>query len=153
MDYEKRARELKRPIPSLAKPVGLYKPAVRAGKLVHTSGQLPLSDNRLVHKGRLGQSVSLEHAQLAAKIALVNCLAAVKYEINDLNKIKQIVRLNGFVSSSIDFYDQPKVLNAASELLLQIFGDQVGAHTRTAIGCLELPMGACCELDLIVEIM
>ncbi|MBI2340405.1 MAG: RidA family protein [Deltaproteobacteria bacterium] len=152
MDFEKQITDLKLAIPSLSPPIGSYVPAVKTGNLVYTSGQLPLSDGRLLFKGRVGKEVSLENAQRSAKAALINALAAIKWLIGDLNRIKKIIRLNGHVNSAIGFLDQPKVLNAASELLLQIFGDAVGSHSRAAIGVLELPMGACIELDLIVEI-
>lgn len=152
MDYEKRIRELKLELPVMAKPVGLYLPAVCAGKLVYTSGQLAMSDGRVAFKGRVGKEVSLKNAGRAAKIALMNALAAIKWAIGDLGKIKKIIRLNGFISSALDFIDQPKVLNAASELLLEIFGDEVGGHSRVAVGCLELPMQSCVEVDLIAEI-
>lgn len=152
MDFEKQIKELKLTIPSLAKPVGQYVPAVKTGHLVYTSGQLPTSDGRLDFKGRVGKEVTTENAQRAAKIAVINALAAVKWVIRDLNRIQKIVRLNGFVCSAIDYYDHAKVLNGASELLIQIFGDEVGAHSRATVGVLELPMGSCVELDLIVEV-
>jgi len=151
MDFEKQIAGLKLVIPTLSPPLGTYVPAVKTGNLVITSGQLPLSDGRLLFKGRVGKEVSLENGQRAAKAALINALAAVKWLVGDLNRVKKIVRLNGHVSSAIGFFDQPKVLNAASDLLLQIFGETVGSHSRTAIGVLELPMGSCVELDLIVE--
>lgn len=152
MDFEKQILSLKLAIPSLSPPIGTYVPAVKTGNLVYTSGQLPLSDGRLLFKGRVGKEVSIENAQRASKAALINTLAAVKWLIGDLNRIKKIVRLNGYINSAIGFLDQPKVLNSASDLLLQIFGETTGSHSRTAIGVLELPMGACVELDLIVEV-
>lgn len=152
MDIEKRLKELKIVIPTLAKPVGLYVPAVQTGSLVYTSGQLPFADGRLTFKGRVGKEVTSDNAKRAAKIALTNALAAIRWVVKDLNKIKKIIKLSGYVCSAIDFNDQPAVMNAASEMLLDIFGEQVGSHARLAIGCLELPMGSCVELDLIVEV-
>lgn len=152
MDFEQNIKSLKLALPTLSKPAGLYVPAVKTGNLVFTSGQLPLSDNRLVHPGRVGKEVKTEQGQLCAKIATINCLAAIKWILGDLNKIKKIVRLNGLVCSAVGYHDQAKVLNGASEMLLQIFGDEIGSHTRTAVGCLELPMKSCLEVDLIVEI-
>ena len=145
-----RLRELKIAIPTLAKPVGSYIPAVKFGNLVTTSGQLPISDGRVLTPGRVGKEVNQEKAQFAAKAALINALAAIQWCAGDLEKIKKVVRLNGFVCSAIGFTDQAKVMNAASDLLIQIFGEPIGSHTRTAIGVLELPMGACVELDLTV---
>jgi len=152
MDIEKRIKYLKLSVPTLAKPAGTYVPAVKTGKLIFTSGQLPLADNRLIFKGRVGKEVSTENAQRATKTALINALAAIKWVVKDLDKIKKIVRLNCHICSAIDYFDQAKVANAASDLLLEIFGDEVGAHSRVTVGVLELPMGACVELDLIVEL-
>lgn len=152
MDVEKNIKDLKLTIPTLVKPVGTYLPAVKSGNLVFTSCQLPLVDGRLIFKGRVGKEVSTENAQHASKAALINTLAALKWAIHDLNRVKKIVRLTCNVCSAIDYYDQPKVANAASELLIQIFGDEVGSHSRVTIGCLELPMGACVGLDIIAEV-
>lgn len=152
MDFEKKIKDLKLFIPSLSKPIGSYVPAVKTGNLVFTSGQLPLSDGRLDFKGRVGKEVTTENAQRAVKIAVINALAAIKWSISDLSRIKKIVRLNCFVCSAIDYHDHPKVANAGSDLLLEIFGEDIGAHSRVTIGVLELPMGSCVELDLVVEV-
>jgi len=152
MKIEKRMKELRCTLVELAKPQGLYVPAKRYGDLVTTSGQLPFQDQRLIFPGRVGSEVSYENAQRAAKAALVNCLSAIKYVCGDLDKIKQVVRLNGFVRSAPTFSDQPGVLNAASQLLLDIFGEVMGSHTRCAIGVYELPLKSCIELDLTVQI-
>lgn len=152
VNIEKRIKELKLSLVELAKPQGLYVPAVKYGNVITTSGQLPFQDQRLIFPGRVGKEVSLENAQRAAKAALMNCLSAVRYVCNDLDKVKKVVRLNGFVCSALSFNDHPKVLNAASELLIQIFGEEIGQHTRCAIGVFELPMRACVELDLTVVV-
>ncbi|MBX7147587.1 RidA family protein [bacterium] len=152
MEIEEKFKKLKLPIPSLTKPVGSYIPATKAGNLVFTSGQLPITDGRIIHQGRVGKEIKLEQAQFAAKICLLNALGAIKGVIGDLDKIKKIVRVNGFVRSALDFTDQPKVLNGASDLILEVFGETKGQHTRVAIGCIELPMNACVEVDIIVEI-
>ncbi len=150
MQIETRIKQLKLNLVELAKPQGLYVPAVRYGDVVTTSGQLPFLDQRLIFPGRVGHEVTLENAQRATKAALMCCLAAVKSVIGDLDKIEKIIRLNGYVCSTTGFNDQPKVLNAASELLIDIFGEEVGTHTRCALGVFELPMKACVELDLTV---
>lgn len=152
MKIEDRIRRLKMTINELPKAQGLYVPAVQTGKLVITSGQLPISEQRLIFPGRVDKEVTVENAQRAAKAALLNCLSAVRWVIGDLDKVKKIVRLNGFVCSALSFNDHPRVLNGASELLIEIFGDVIGPHTRTAIGVFELPMKACVELDLTVEV-
>lgn len=149
---ENRIKELKLNLVELAKPQGLYCPARRCGDFITTSGQLPFLDQRLIFPGRVGKEVSLENAQRAAKAACMNGLAAVKYVLGDLDKIKAIVRLNGFVCSALNFTEQPKVLNEASEMLIAIFGEGIGAHTRVAIGVFELPMKACVEIDLMVQV-
>ncbi len=152
MKIEKRIQALKLNLVELAKPQGVYVPAVQYGNIITTSGQLPLQDNRLIFPGRVGKEVSLEQAQRAAKIAVLNALSAVKSVIRDLDRITKIIRVNGFVACAIDFNDQPKVMNGASELLVEIFGEDIGLHTRCAIGAFELPMKACVEIDITVEV-
>lgn len=152
MKIEKRIQALKLNLVELAKPQGVYVPAVQYGNIITTSGQLPFQDNRLIFPGRVGKEVSIEQAQRAAKIAVLNALSAVKSVIRDLDRVTKIVRVNGFVSSALDFNDQPKVMNGASELLVEIFGEEIGTHTRCAIGAFELPMKSCVEIDITVEV-
>lgn len=152
MDFEQTIKTLKISVPELSPPQGSYVPAVKSGKIIYTSGQLPLSDGRPVFKGRVGKEVTTENAQRAARSSVVNALAAIRWLTGDLNCIKKIIRLNGYVCSAIAYNDQARVMNAASELLIQIFGEEVGTHSRVTVGVLELPLGACLELDLIVEI-
>lgn len=151
MSIEDRLKELKIAIPELAKPIGSYVPAVKTGHLIYTAGQLPLVDGRVIFPGRAGKDVSIENAQRAAKAAMINCLAAAKWLIGDLNKIKKIVRLNGHVCSAIDFHDQAKIMNAASDLIVDIFGEEIGCHSRVTVGTLELPLKAVIEIDMIAE--
>ncbi len=152
MDIQKNLKELKIDIPTLAKPAGSYVPAVKTGNMVYTSGQLPLIDGRIIFPGRVGKDVTTENAQRATKAALVNALAAAQWILGNLSKVKQIVRLTGYVCCAIDYHDQAKVMNAASEMLLQIFGEEIGSHSRVTVGCLELPMKAVVELDLIIQV-
>ncbi|MFH1356446.1 MAG: RidA family protein [bacterium] len=152
MKIEKRIKELKLDLVELARPAGLYLPAVKYDNLITTSGQLPFKDQRLIFPGRVGKEVSLENAQRATKAAVMNCLAAIKHVCHDLDKVKKIVRINGFICAALGFHDQPKVLNAASELVLDIFGEEIGSHSRCAIGVFELPLGACVEVDMTVLI-
>lgn len=149
---QKRMQELKIPLPELTKPVGAYVPAVRVGNLVYSSGQLPLSDNRLIFPGRVGKEVTPENAQRAAKAAVINALAAIHWCIRDLDKIEKIVRLNAHVCASIGYLELAKIINPASDLLSEIFGDEIGSHSRVTVGCLELPLGACVEIDLIAAV-
>lgn len=152
MQIEKRIKQLKLTLVDIVKPQGLYIPATQFGDLITTSGQLPFADRRLIFPGRVGKDVSIENAQRAAKAAIMNCLAAVRYVCGDLDRVKKIVRMNGFVCSAMDFNDHPAVMNAASELLIDVFGEEIGAHTRCALGVFELPMKACVEIDLTVQV-
>ena len=151
MSIDQRVKELKIAIPELSKPVGSYVPAVKTGHLIYTAGQLPLVDGRVIFPGRVGKDVTLENAQRAAKAALINCLAALKWSLGSLDRIKKFVRLGGHVCSAIEYNEQAKVMNAASDMLVDIFGDEIGSHTRVTVGVLELPMKAVIEIDLIAE--
>lgn len=151
MSIEKKLSELRLTLPRVPAPVGAYVPAVRSGKLVFTSAQLPTKDGKLMAVGKVPSEVSLEAAQAAAAQAVLNALAAAAGAAGSLDAIARIVRLNVFVNSSPGFTEQPKVANGASELLLKIFGD-AGRHTRCAVGAAELPLNSPVELDLVVEL-
>jgi enamine deaminase RidA (YjgF/YER057c/UK114 family) len=151
MTPEDQLRALGLELPPAPKPVGAYVPAVRAGNLVFVSGQLPLKDGKLIATGHVGREVTLEQAQACARQAALNALAVVAAEIGGLEKVSRIVRLTGHVASAPGFTDQAKVLNAASELLAQVFGD-TGRHSRAALGPAELPLGSPVELEMIVEV-
>ena len=148
---EERLLELNIEIPKPIIPLGSYIPAVISGNYVYISGQLPIQGGQLIYKGRVGDDLSIEQGYEAARIAAINAISAITTVIDDLNRIKKIVKLNGYVASSENFFDQPKVINGASELLFDIFGEK-GIHTRSAVGVANLPMQSCVELDLIVEI-
>jgi enamine deaminase RidA (YjgF/YER057c/UK114 family) len=152
MKIENRIKELKLQLVELSKPQGVYVPAVKYGDVITTSGQLPFQDQRLIFPGRVGKEVSLENAQRAARAALMNCLSAVRSLCHDLDEVKKIVKMNGFICSALGFNDHPKVMNAASETLVDIFGPEIGQHARCALGVFELPMGACVEIDLMVQV-
>lgn len=149
MSVEKKLSELGITLPVAPKPVAAYVPAVKSGNLVFVSGQVPLVDGKLDHKGLAGKDVSVEKAQEAARIAAINCLAVLKTMV-DLDQVARIVKLTGFVASPHEFTDQPKVINGASELLVQVFGD-AGQHARAAVGVSALPLGATVEVEMIVE--
>jgi enamine deaminase RidA (YjgF/YER057c/UK114 family) len=138
-------------LPEIPKPVAAYIPAKQSGKLVFTAGQLPMVNGELVSKGLLGQDVDVEEANNAARICTLNALAAIKGVIGDLDRIKQIVRVVGYVASVPTFTQQPAVVNGASELLLEVFGE-VGKHARSAVGMAVLPLNASVEIELTVEI-
>ncbi len=149
MTPEQKLTELGITLPDVAAPVGAYVPAVRAGNLVITSGQLPTVGGKLISAGKCGQEVSVEDAQAAGVQAVKNALAAIRAQVGSLNAVKQVVRLNVFVNSAAGFTDQSKVANGPSELLADIFGD-AGKHTRCAVGIAELPMNASVEVDMTV---
>ena len=150
MQFEQKITELGLTLPNVAPPAGSYLPALTSGKLVFTAGQIPLVEGKLVATGKVGSEISLEKAQELARICLLNGLAAVKSEIGDLQRVKRIVKLVGFVSSDPAFIQQPQVINAASDLLAEIFGE-VGRHARSAVGVAVLPLDAPVEIELIVE--
>jgi enamine deaminase RidA (YjgF/YER057c/UK114 family) len=150
MTPEDKLRDLGLELPPAPKPVGAYVPAVRTGNLVFVSGQLPIRGGELVARGHVSGEVPVELAMACARQACLNALAVLAAETGGLSKVVRIVRLTGHVSSDRGFTDQAKVLNAASELLVQVFGD-VGRHSRAAIGAADLPLGAPVELEMIVE--
>jgi enamine deaminase RidA (YjgF/YER057c/UK114 family) len=151
MRVEETLQSLGLTLPEPAKPLASYVPAVQTGNLVFTSGQLPIIDGELKRRGQVGDDVTLDEAYDDARTAALNALAAVKGVIGDLDRVKQVVRVNGFVSSSLGFSDQPTVINGASDLLVQVFGE-AGQHSRAAIGVYELPRDAPVEIDIIVEV-
>ncbi len=150
-DYEKRMKELSIILPTIPPPAGAYIPAVQSGNLVFCSGQGPLQEGKFAYLGQVGKDLSLEDGYRAARIAALNCLAEITSVIGSVNKIKRIVHVRGFVNSAPDFHDQPKVVNGASELLLEIFGDN-GKHARAALGTSNLPANIPVEVEMVVEV-
>jgi enamine deaminase RidA (YjgF/YER057c/UK114 family) len=148
---ENKLKSLRLELPSIPKPLAAYIPAKQSGKLVFTAGQLPMVNGELISKGLLGKDVEIEEANNAARICTLNALAAIKGVIGDLDKIKQVVRVVGYVASLPTFTQQPAIVNGASELLLEIFGD-AGKHARSAVGMAVLPLNASVEIELTVEI-
>jgi enamine deaminase RidA (YjgF/YER057c/UK114 family) len=150
VSIEKHLTELGIILPEAPRPVAAYVPAVNSGNLLFVSGQLCLVNGELLYKGRVGKEVSLEQGYEAARIAAVNFLAIVKKELGSLDRVKRVVKVVGYVASDPDFYDQPKVINGASELLAEVFGDQ-GRHARSAVGVNSLPLNTPVEIEVIVE--
>ena len=139
-------------LPSPPKPAGSYVPVVTTGRLVYVSGQIPIKDGKVAYFGKVPKDVSIEEAQKAAKLCIINALAQIKNELGSLDKISKIVRVSGFVNSTPEFTEQPKVINAASDLLFEIFGTK-GQHSRIAIGVASLPLNSCVEIDVIAEMI
>ncbi|TAN44126.1 MAG: RidA family protein [Nitrospirae bacterium] len=151
MDPEEKLAGLGITLPDLPKPLGAYVPCVQSGNLLFISGMLPLKDGKLMCTGKAGPEVSVEDAQACARQSAINALAVVKAHCGSLLKIRRCVKLNGFIASAPDFTDQPKVLNGASEFLLEVLGEK-GLHARAAIGAAVLPLNATVEIDFIFEI-
>jgi enamine deaminase RidA (YjgF/YER057c/UK114 family) len=137
-------------LPAVAKPLAAYVPAVRTGALVYTSGQLPLQAGDLTHIGKVGAEVTPEQAKVAARTCALNALAAIDALVG-IDAVIRVVKVVGFVASAPGFSGQPGVVNGASEVLGELFGD-AGAHARSAVGVSELPLDAPVEVELIVEV-
>lgn len=159
---EERLAALGLTLPPVSKPLAAYVPALRSGNYVYTSGQLPFVDGELAAVGKVGTgadaSVSPEEANALARICALNALAALRSVVGELSAVVQIVKVVGFVASMPDFTGQAGVINGASELLLEVFGDEtlggvrIGAHARSAVGAAVLPRNAPVEVELIAEV-
>lgn len=148
---EAKLKEMGIELPAVAAPVAAYVPTVRSGNLVFTAGQVPVVAGQMKQVGLLGRDVNVEQGYECARICALNCLAAVKAEIGDLDRVRRIVKVTGFVAGAPGFCDQPKVINGASELLVEVFGE-AGKHARSAVGVAGLPFGVPTEVEMIVEI-
>ncbi len=148
---EEKIKELGFELPEVAKPLAAYIPAKQVGNLVMTSGQVPLVKGIINFAGKVGKELSEEDGQKAAQICALNCLAAVKGVIGNLDKIVEVVKLTVFVASAEEFTAQPKVANGASELIGKIFGE-AGKHVRSAVGVTTLPLNASVEIEMIVRV-
>jgi enamine deaminase RidA (YjgF/YER057c/UK114 family) len=148
---EDRLRELGYELPPVPEPAGSYVPATRAGTLVFTAGQVPFEGGELAMTGKVGDAVTLEDAKEAARLCALNALAAAAAAAGGLNNISRIVKVTGYVTSAPGFNGQPQVLNGASDLLGEVFGE-AGLHARSAVGVAELPLDAPVEVELVVEL-
>lgn len=149
-EIDAKLAELGLTLPAPAAPVAAYVPVVVAGGLAHVSGQLPFIGSDFV-KGRLGEGVSLEQGVQAAQACGLMILAQLKAALGSLSRVERVVKLGGFVNSTGDFTDQPKVINGASELMAAVFGE-AGKHARSAVGVPVLPLGAAVEVDAVVAV-
>ncbi len=147
-----RLRELGYELPEVPQPAGSYVPAVRAGGLIFTAGQLPFQHGSLPYTGKVGGPVSVEEAQAAAKLCALNALAAIEAEAEGLDHTVRIVKVTGYVASAEGFTRQPEVLNGASDFLGEVFGD-AGRHARSAIGVAELPLNSPVEVEVVAELL
>ena len=137
-------------LPTPPKPAGSYIPVTVTGNMAFVSGQIPMKNRKIEFAGKVPDEQTIEIAQEAAKLCIINCLAQLDAHFGTLENISKIVRISGFVNSTPDFSEHPKIINAASDLLFRIFGD-CGIHTRIAIGVTSLPLNSTVEIDMIVE--
>jgi len=148
---EEKLKELGIELPEFPKPLGSYVPCVRTANLIFLSGILPFRNGKLTRTGKVGESVSLEMAMEDSRTAAINALAVLKLHIGSLNNVIRCVKMTGYIASAPDFIDQPKVLNAASDLLFDIFGE-AGRHARAAVGVNVLPLNSPLEIEFIFEV-
>ena len=152
MSFDNKIKELNLILPNAADPVGSYVAAKVSGKLLYISGQISMNENGQLIKGKLGKDLDTEAGYNAAKRCGLNIIAQVKKACkNDLSKVKSCIKLTGFVNSTDDFTEQPKVINGASDLIASVFGN-AGMHTRAAVSVNSLPLGVSVEVDAIFEI-
>ena len=151
MSPEDKLKELGIELPEAPSPLGSYVPAIRTGNLVFLSGILPFVDGKLLRQGRVGKDLTIDDAREDAKRVVMNALAVLQSHIGSLNTVKRCIKITGYIASSPDFTEQPKVLNAASDLLYEIFGE-AGRHARAAVGVTALPLNAPVEIEFIFEV-
>ncbi len=151
MAAEDELRRLGIELPSPPKPVATYIPAVRVGELVFLCGVIPVRDGMLAFSGKLGRDLLVSQGYAAARVALLNALAILRAEVGNLDRVKKVVRMVGYVASGEGFGEQPAVINGASDLLVEVFAE-AGRHARVAVGVAELPLNAPVELELIVQV-
>ena len=147
---EERLEQLGIKLPDPPTPAGAYIPAVKTGNLLFISGQIPMKEGKVVFTGKVSND-NIETAQKSAQMCAINLLAQIKRETGSLDKVSRIVRLSGFVNSEPDFVQQPKIINPASDLFFEVFGEK-GKHSRIAVGVASLPLDSMTEIDAIVEV-
>ena len=151
MSISDRMNELGIELPRAPAPVGAYVPYVISGSLMFISGQVPIRDGAMIHEGKVPLDVTVEQGQECAALCFLNAIAQAKAALGDLERVERIVRMTGYVAVAADFTDQPLVVNGASNLAVDIFGEK-GKHARVAVGVAELPLGAPVELEVILEV-
>ena len=149
---EDKLKELGITLPEVPKPLGSYIPALISGKLLFLSGMLPLKDGRLMFTGKVGAGVSAEEGRICARQAAINALAVAKSQLGALGSIVRVIKITGYVASATDFAGQPGVLNGASELMVEVFGE-AGRHVRVAVGVAVLPLDSPVEIEFVFEVI
>ena len=147
---EEKLKESGITLPIPPKPAGSYIPVVTTGNLAYVSGQIPVKDGKIVFSGKVPVEQSIESAQEAAKLCMINCLSQLNSHFGTLEGITKIIKISGFINSSSDFSEHPKIINTASDLLVEIFGD-IAKHSRVAVGVASLPLNSTVEIDMVVE--
>lgn len=148
---ERRLSEMGLTLPNIVPPAGNYVRAVRTGNLLFVSGHLPDSSGEPIHVGKLGHDLTMEQGYAAARQATINLLGTVRNALGDLNRVRRVVKLFGMVNSTEDFIEQPQVINGASDLLDEVFGE-IATHARSAVGMAQLPRNNCVEIEAVVEV-
>ena len=146
---EEKLKTLEITLPIPPTPAGSYVPAIKTGNLLFISGQIPMEDGKVIFTGKVTDD-NMETAKKSAKMCAINLLAQMKRELGSLDKVTKIVRISGFVNSDPEFYQHPKIINAASDLFFEIFGDK-GKHSRIAVGVACLPLNSMTEIDAVIE--
>ena len=150
--FDENIKNLGLNIPDLPKALANYVPYKLIGKTIYISGQAPVHNGELIYKGKVGSDISIEEGIEAAKLCVINIIAALKTGLEgDWDKLDSFIKLTGFVNCQDNFTDQPKIINGASDMLIEIFGDQ-GRHARVAVGSNALPLGIAVEIDAIVQL-
>jgi enamine deaminase RidA (YjgF/YER057c/UK114 family) len=147
---EDRLKQLNITLPTPPKPAGSYIPVVTSGNLAFVSGQIPMQDGKVLYTGKVPTEKSIEEAREAAKLCGINILAQLKANLGSLDRITKIVRVSGFVNCTPEFSEHPKIINAASDMFFEIFGEK-GKHSRIAVGVASLPLNSTVEIDMTVE--
>jgi enamine deaminase RidA (YjgF/YER057c/UK114 family) len=154
MEIEKKLTAMGLSLPAAATPVANYVPAVRSGNLLFVSGHGPVTvkDGKPYYiRGKVGRDLTVEQGYEAARVVMLNILQSIKGTVGDLDKVRRVVKLLGFVNCTEDFPDQPKVINGASDLLVELYGER-GRHARSAVGMYQLPFGIAVEIEMVVEV-
>ena len=151
MSFEEKLKELGLELPEVPAAAGLYAPCVHSGNQLFVSGQIPMRDGAPMRKGKLGHGVSVDEAAGLARQCALQALAVVRAELGSLDRVRRVIRVGGFVASGDGFTDHPKVINGASQLLIDVFGD-LGRHARIAVGLAELPAGVPVEVEFLFEV-
>ncbi len=151
MGFEKRLEELGISLPEAPKPVANYLPAVQTGSLLFLAGHIPYNDGKSALYGKLGKELNIEEGYKTARNVALNCLASVKAALGTLDKVRRVVKIAGTVNCTEDFKDQPRVINGASDLLVEVFGE-AGRHSRSAVGASSLPNGVPVEIEMVLEV-